>query len=398
MPGRSRTRPGAPAQHRSVIRREREHLATIEIDAMRAEPPPMGDDAIAVASVSARHVYVRHIAAPDDAASGVIHLREPSPDRSTREAHPLPPMLQPRWLRETRYDVLHLQLGFDHVPPEALREALSVVQQRGCPFVYTAHDLRNPLHEDSSLHDRHLDLLMDEADAVITLTGAAAEEIRRRWGRDALVLPHPHVIEFETMKAHHARRGGPAAAPRAFRIGMHLLDLPANMDPLTILPVLEETVAGLPGAVLQVNGHRDAIGRHGPRQRGLADYLQGADRAGRLELHLHEAMDDAALADYIDGLDASVLPHRFGTHSGWLEACRDLGTRVIAPTCGFYAEQGPVLSYHMDEHHFDPDTLVAAVTAAYAEPPSGPVTVPERRREREGIAAAHEGLYRRLLS
>ena len=40
-------------------------------------------------------------------------------------------------------------------------------------------------------------------------------------------------------------------------------------------------------------------------------------------------------------LDVSVLPYRFGTHSGWLEACFDLGTAVVAPSCGFYAEQRP---------------------------------------------------------
>ena len=39
---------------------------------------------------------------------------------------------------------------------------------------------------------------------------------------------------------------------------------------------------------------------------------------------------------------SSVLPYRFGTHSGWLEACYDLGTAVVAPTCGFYAEQQPL--------------------------------------------------------
>ena len=89
-----------------------------------------------------------------------------------------------------------------------------------------------------------------------------------------------------------------------------------------------------------------------------------------------------------------MLPYRFGTHSGWLEACRDLGTTVIAPTCGFYAEQGPVLSYVMDEGRFEPATLWDAVTAAHDRRPPFGATVPERRRQRAQVAAAHEQLYR----
>ena len=45
-----------------------------------------------------------------------------------------------------------------------------------------------------------------------------------------------------------------------------------------------------------------------------------------------------------------MLPYRFGTHSGWLEACFDLGTAVIAPSCGFYGQQHPcgVFTYTVD--------------------------------------------------
>ena len=45
----------------------------------------------------------------------------------------------------------------------------------------------------------------------------------------------------------------------------------------------------------------------------------------------------------------SVLPYRFGTHSGWLEACFDLGTAVIAPSCGFYRQQHPCGEFDFTE-------------------------------------------------
>lgn len=358
-------------------------------------------DRITVASVPGSHVYVRHIAALDEERPTVVRLDDPDPDapgRSTVEKWWPPVMLDPVWLREADYDLLHVQFGFDARDPAQLEEALSVVAERGAPFVYTAHDLRNPHHRDSSTHARQLDVLMDHADAVITLTPGAADESRRRWSREALVLPHPHVVDFPTMRAQRARRAA-AGVPADFRVGLHVKSLRANMDPLAILPTLEETVASLPGAVLVVNGHRDVLDRDGARRDiELADHLEEAQRSGRLELHVHDFLDDASLWDYLGGLDVSVLPYRFGTHSGWLEACRDLGTSVVAPTCGYYAEQGPVLSYEMDEEGFDPESLSRAITLAYEEGPAAAATVGQRRRQRAEIAAAHESLYRRLLS
>ena len=60
---------------------------------------------------------------------------------------------------------------------------------------------------------------------------------------------------------------------------------------------------------------------------------------------MHDYFTDDELWDYLSSLDVSVLPYRFGTHSGWLEACFDLGTIVLAPDCGYYAEQRPCVTY-----------------------------------------------------
>lgn len=374
------------------------------VDVPSTSPP------LLIASVPSSHVYVRHIAALDEIAPAVVRLADPDPDapgRSTVERWWPPMMLDPSWLRAAHYDILHLQFGFDARDPEKLRVAMETVRDRGIPFVHTVHDLRNPHHREGDLHTRQLEVLMEFADAVITLTPGAATEIHRRWGRAALVLPHPHVVDFTTMRAHRAHRArqacrsrcGSPHAPRDFRVGLHVKSLRANMDPLTVLPVLEESVAQLPGAVLQVNGHRDVLDHGSPRRDDeLADHLEQAERRGQLELHVHDYMSDASLWNYLGRLDASVLPYRFGTHSGWLEACRDLGTAVIAPTCGYYADQGPVYGYEMDEDHFDPDSLSRAVVRAYEERPAAAVGVDERRRQRAEVAAAHESLYRRLLT
>ena len=131
---------------------------------------------------------------------------------------------------------------------------------------------------------------------------------------------------------------------------MHLKSLRASMDPLPVCRVLAKAVPQLPGAGLRVDAHTDVLtpgfARHDPevafRVRTLAD-------AGLLELHVHDFFPDAELWDYFQGLDLSVLPYRFGTHSGWLEACYDLGTPVLVSDCGFYAEQRPCLTYRLDE-------------------------------------------------
>ena len=354
---------------------------------------------LTVASVPAAHVYVRHIAA--EQPDCVVRLRDPDPDspqRSTEQRWWPPVMLDPAWIEAHDFDVFHVQFGFDAWSPEDLRRIVDAVHARGKAFVYTAHDLRNPHHATRELHDAQLSVLMEHADAVLTLTEGAAREIASRWGVTPTVLPHPHVVDFATMERFAALRPARRAnRTEPFRVGLHLKSLRASMDPLAILPTLVEAVRTLPDAVLQVNGHCDVLNPDGLRHDAeLATFLREAESRGELELHVHDFFSDAELWDYFASLDASVLPYRFGTHSGWLEACRDLGTAVVAPTCGYYADQGPVHSYVLDEHRFDPASLREAIHAAYVAGPQPALTVAERRAQRARVAEAHRVLYRSL--
>jgi hypothetical protein len=306
-------------------------------------------------------------------------------------------MLRPDWVSGHDFDLVHLHFGFDSHTPEELAELVEAVHDRGRPLVFTVHDLRNPHHPTRELHDAQLDVLVRGADALLTLTRGAADEIRHRWDRDARVVPHPHIVDFRTMQvaadARARRRSG------VFRVGLHVKSARASMDPLAVLPVLEESVAALPQAVLQVNVHHELFDRDGRHHDAEVEAaLTAAARHGHVDLRVHDYLaDDRAFFSYLNSLDVSVLPYRFGTHSGWLEACRDLGTTVIAPTCGYYAEQGPVLSYDMDEDHLEAASLVEAVTTAYDERPTFGATVAERRRQRAAIAAAHDDVYRSVL-
>ena len=104
------------------------------------------------------------------------------------------------------------------------------------PLVYTVHDLRNPHHPEPTAHDEQQDVLVAAANALITLTPGAARAVSERWGRNAVVLPHPHVLDS-------ARIGRPRPRRGPFVVAMHAKSVRANMDPL---PVLDALVPSLP--------------------------------------------------------------------------------------------------------------------------------------------------------
>jgi len=354
--------------------------------------------ALRVASVPSTHVYIRHLG-PVEGPAPFEFLPDPDPDDPTQPASGRwwpPAMLDPQWVRQGEFDVFHVQFGFDARSPEDLAALVGALKERGKPFVQTVHDLRNPHHPDRTLHDAQLDVLVPAADALVTLTEGAADEIRRRWGREAHVIPHPHVIDFATME--RLQRHRDERRTDEFRVGVHIKSLRQSMDPLPVIRVLADAVAAIPGGVLQVNGHHDVLDDDGARRDDeVATWLTRAAADGRIDLRVHDFMPDEDLWDYLGSLDVAVLPYRFGTHSGWLEACVDLGTAVIAPSCGVYAEQQPIHSYRHDEDGLDADSLVSAVRAAYRDRPALRAAPSERREQRRALSAAHEAIYRRVL-
>ncbi|WP_411104699.1 glycosyltransferase family 1 protein [Streptomyces sp. cmx-4-9] len=356
--------------------------------------PARSPHGIRVASVPAGHVYVRHCSAPTP--DGVRRLADPRPDGSpsTSQRWWPPVMLDPAWVRvhHEQFDLFHLHFGFDAQSPDQLTALVQELRRHGKPLVYTVHDLRNPHQADPKPHDAALDVLVPAADQLITLTPGAAQAIRSRWNRVATVLPHPHVVELP-------RLARPRPARERFRIGVHAKSLRPNMAVLPVVRVLADTAAELPDAELLVNIHREVADPAAPayapellRELGaLADH-------GLLALRIHDYFDDDQLWDYLASLDLSVLPYRFGTHSGWLEACHDLGTAVAAPDCGFYAEQHPCPTYgHSQRGGLDEESLREAVRTAYEERPAPRATTKERARERDRIAAAHQALYAQAL-
>ncbi len=349
---------------------------------------------IRVASVPAGHVYVSHLSDPSG-ADAVVRLADPVPSAVAQPGQWWPPaMLSPSWVRDhhDEFDIFHIQFGFDAQEASCLVALTRALRSAGKPLVYTVHDLRNPHHEDRRAHDEHLDVLIPASDGLITLTDPAAAEVESRWGRRPIVLPHPHVVELDRLPA--ARSPG-----AAFVVGVHAKSVRASMAPLPVIRALAEVVPALPGGRLQVNIHHDVFDADGLRHDpGLVRYLTAAADRGEIELRVHDCLSDEELWTYLESLDVSVLPYRFGTHSGWLEACHDLGTTVIAPSCGYFSAQRPCLVYWHDESGFDAGSLQDAVLDAYWRRPHWQARAEDRRRERAGLAAAHRRLYGQLLA
>lgn len=341
--------------------------------AAAAAPDPTPAAGPRIVTVPARHPYVATVR-PDPArpvAVDRVHGWEPDPYLDAASV--------PGWAADA--DLVHLHFGFDHLDRAAVDRWADALAAAGIPLVFTAHDLRNPHHTDPAAHTDVLAALLDRAAAVLTLTPGAATEIADRWGRSAQVLPHPTLVD-------PARTADVATEPGL--VVVHLKSLRRNLIDPVALVAAAAAGASAGGGRLRVDVHPDVV--DDPRLAGL--------RPGPgLEVAVHPRYDDLDLERYLRRAHVTVLPHRWGTHSGWLELARDLGTAVVAPSCGHYRDQWDrVHTYTNDEHFgFDPASLTAAVARAVTEPPPAPADRAERLAQAAAVRVGHGQLYDRLV-
>ena len=294
------------------------------------------------------------------------------------------PWLQPAYFEAHAHeiDVLHVHFGFDALTGKEMRAWTKVVRRSGIPLVVTVHDLRNPHHPTRGRHDRHLTALLSTAARVLTLTESAAAEIGTRFGRTATVVAHPGLVVPQ-----------PGVVRRPGLVGLHLKALRTNvLDPMALVRTTA-AAATQAGGRLQVDVHDTVdLPARLPQLRELA-------AADAFDLAVHPRFDDVELVRYLQTLAVSLLPYRFGTHSGWLEACRDVGTTVIAPSCGHFADQwSEVVTYGNDERHgLDHASLAAAVGTAFARPQPAPADPVWRRNQLSAVRAQHAAIYAELL-
>ncbi|PRC47740.1 hypothetical protein C6A85_83405, partial [Mycobacterium sp. ITM-2017-0098] len=171
-----------------------------------------------VASVPESHVYVRHLSLPTGDDS-VTRLPDPVPadGRKVPGGWWPPLMLTRSWIdrHHDEFDVFHVHFGFDAIDPEDLTAVVQALRAHDKPLVYTVHDLRNPHHRDPAAHAAQQDILVPAAQALITLTPGAAEEVDSRWQRQPTVAPHPHVVDRPRIDA-------PRSRSERFVVGVHV--------------------------------------------------------------------------------------------------------------------------------------------------------------------------------
>lgn len=301
---------------------------------------------LTVASVPASHPYVRSVID----TSRVRVLPDPIPHGATIPGQWWPPrLLDPTYLLRhvESFDVMHVHFGFESVPLETLAEVVAILDRHRIPLVLTVHDLHNPHFADPAPHLAQLDVLVPAAAVVVTLTEGAADVIRRRWATEPVVLPHPHVLPVTAIGAPRPRRRAPVVA-------VHGKGLRANIAPWPILDALLD--GPLPADRLRFDLDTEAMTAAGTTAR-----VERYRRTG-MDVRVHRRFDDDELVEYLNDVDVVVLPYRFGTHSGWVEACHDAGTTVLTPDCGFFTEQhgSPEFGYGLGG--LDGDSLHRALT------------------------------------
>jgi GT2 family glycosyltransferase len=336
---------------------------------------PRRADAVRVATVPARHPYL------DAALPSTVHRVAPErvlgwePD----------PLFDPVELtaRAGDIDVVHVHFAYEHLQRAELEKWLETLHELQIPLVLTVHDLHNPHQRDPTHHLEQLQLLGTAAARVVTLTDDAARACAALLDRPVEVAVHPTLLDTVPPPDAAAAKRGVLVPLKALRANV--------VDAVRLIEAVADAArqAGEPTRVLLEPSTADRP-EYAPLQQ-LAD-------TGAIELLLEPYLPEDALLASVAATRVLVLPYRFGTHSGWVELARDLGTRVVAPDCGSYPAQNPdVVVYGNNERDgLDADSLASAVRRACEQDAPAPARRAARLAQRDLVRAFHDQLYRDL--
>lgn len=313
---------------------------------------------VRVLSIPAEHPYTQAIR-----PANAVYL--PDPDINGNW-WPHPALEAGYWDTPREVDLVHIHFGFEHRTPAEIAELTRALP---VPLVLTVHDLDNPHLVDQAPHHERVQVLVDASSHLITLTQCAADVLREKYGaREVTVIPHPRIT------------GEPVEAERGDRAAVFVKSLRGNVvaDPQFYLAAAEEVP-------LDVYLHDvEATGE-------LKRVLEASQ--SNVRVIVHEPMGDAELFAAVGRASACILPYTRGTHSGWLEMCRDHGTPVAVPDTGCYAGQADTPEA---VEVYPAGDGAAAGRAAATLAARGPVPYAGDRAEQlEQVREAHEEIYRK---
>jgi hypothetical protein len=324
-----------------------------------------------VATIPYADAYVDAVLPPDVVRVGPSGDLSPWLDASHLVAH------------ADEIDVLHLHTGQAHVAAAAVQCWAETVRRLGIPLVVTVHRLGAAPDAGScpgeSATDPHLEAVLSTAEVVLTLTHGAADEIAERFGRTAIVVAHPSQAEPD-----------PALGAERGLVGLRLGRASAAVpDPAALVR------AAVSGAVS--GGGRLRVLVDAADEPWTGSVVRRLAAHGDLELVVHPTSD---LPAQLQQLHVAVLPEACGSHSRDLEICRDVGTRVVAPSCGWFADQwSDVVSYgNHEQGRLDPVSLTAAIGAALTRPMPRPADRTWREEQRAAVRQVHADVYAQVAA
>lgn len=329
-------------------------------------PPALGGQPIRVATVPFSDPYVDAVLPADVVRVGPAGAPSPWLDDWHLTAHAVD------------VDVVHLHTGFGHLGEAELENWTETVRKLGVPLVVTVHHLRDPAHPDSARHDAHLAAVLATAEVVFALTPGAADEIADRFGRTAIVVACPSLATPDPELG--AERG---------LVGLRLDRVSAAVpDPVGLVrSALSGAVSGGGRLRLLADAGDDAVPPGVQELVDRGDVERVRCRPGEWPAQLQQ-------------LHVAVLPEQCGTHSRDLEICRDVGTRVVAPRCGWFTEQwSEVVTYGTDGSCGpDPVSLAAAVAAALTRPMPRAADRAWRQEQAAAVARVHRDVYAQVAA
>lgn len=290
------------------------------------------------------------------------------------------PALNPAWIPHllAGVDLVHLHFGYEHCTPDTMSEWCRTLAAHRVPLLVTVHDLDNPnlSRDDQTHHHRLVRIVVEAADEVTTLTQGAAAVIERRFGRPAVVIPHPPLLT-----------SGPEPTSNVNRryVGVDLRNRRANLIcDGAMLTAVARAVEALAGAFRVLTTMADRTVKQELRSRSV-----------HVE-HVEQWMSEPDLATFLRQCRVVLLPYSHGTHSGRVEACRTVGTRVLATDVGFYGQQWTGVTCVPPDALYERGRL-ETVLGPMLDEPLAPASKADLRRRLEACQAAHVAVARSLI-
>lgn len=288
---------------------------------------------MAVLSIPSQHPYVRSIY-PRLTVHDVKVLDDPLLDPQEPARWWPHPAFTPQWWQQDTadtswqdkqsIDTVHVHFGFEHLSVQETREFVAELRRRRIPLIITVHDIDNPHLNDQSSYHQQLRVLLEDAARILTLTPLAAQRLTQEFNVDPAriqVVAHPQVVPAETTVQ-------PAHPP--VQVGTFLKSVRSNV-------VSDFQFYKDAAAQCAQQGQRLSVFIHQDQQD--AELFKQLENCADIDLRAHDEFSDDQLFAAIASCQAVLLPYQGGTHSGWMEMCRDLSVPVAVPDCGCFSGQ-----------------------------------------------------------